>query len=207
MQTHSYDTGINDSKKFLRHSSTRVKKLLDITLACSLTYKQEALILSFSDQFLERGSEKWDEDAYNAGEIKEKDPEFIMKLYANQEGTLKWIVQQSQMYFRDGFKIPESVKKGKEKYMKTCLKEENNDMNNYIKNTWVKDESGGVEMKTILEQFRNDFPEDALLSDGQIQTKILDSIKELGAVNKRKDIIIEGKRTQKMIWTVKKLGT
>lgn len=56
MQTHNYDTGINDSKKFLRHSSTRVKKLLEITLACSLTYKQEALILSFQDQFLERGS-------------------------------------------------------------------------------------------------------------------------------------------------------
>jgi P4 family phage/plasmid primase-like protien len=163
------------------------------------------LMIPLNMQFLDRGSPKWDEEAFKAGEIKEKDGDFIKNLYGNREGILNWIVKQSQLYFRDGFLIPETVKQAKEKYMKTCLKSENKEIDNYVKNTWIKDDKGETELSTIIEQYRVDFPEDSLLSDGQIKNKLLDSIKAMGARNKRKDVIISGERITKTIWTIRKL--
>jgi len=162
------------------------------------------LIIPLNMQFLDRASPKWDEDAFKNGEIKEKDGEFIKRLYNNKEGILKWIVQQSQAYFKDGIVIPKSVQDAKDKYMKTCLKKENTEIENYVKNTWVKDEKGEMEMKTIIEQYKMDFPNDALLSDGQIQNILLGSIKAIGAVRKKKDIIVNGERIIKNHWTIKK---
>ncbi len=57
---HNYTTSRSTihraSAHTVRNSPDRIKKLLEITLACSLTYKQEELLLSFQDQFNERGS-------------------------------------------------------------------------------------------------------------------------------------------------------
>ena len=39
-----------------RYSPERIKKLLEITLACSLTYKQEELVLSFQEQFISKNT-------------------------------------------------------------------------------------------------------------------------------------------------------
>jgi P4 family phage/plasmid primase-like protien len=164
------------------------------------------LMIPLNMQFLDRENQNWDEEAFKAGEIKEKDPEFIKDLYGNMEGILKWVVMQSEAYFKDGFKIPETVKEAKERYRKTCMKKENTEIGNYIKNTWVKDDNAETELKTIIEQYREDYPEDSLLSDGQIKNIILDSIKGLGVKSKRKDIIVGGERITKTIWTIKKQG-
>lgn len=58
-----------------RNSPERIKKLLEITLACKLSYKQEALLLSFQEQFISRNS------------LSEKQLTILEDIYERASGT------------------------------------------------------------------------------------------------------------------------
>lgn len=58
-----------------RYSPERIKKLLEITLQCKLTYKQEALLLSFQEQFISRNS------------LSEKQLAILEDIYERASGT------------------------------------------------------------------------------------------------------------------------
>ena len=59
-------------------------------------------------------------------------------------------------------------------------------------------------MATIVEQYRGDVPDDALLSDGQVEAIVTMELKRMEVQKKREDKMIQGVRTQRVIWRVKR---
>jgi P4 family phage/plasmid primase-like protien len=161
--------------------------------------------IALNMQFIDKKDARWDEDAFEAGIMKPKDSKFIKELYKDKEGILRWLVKQSESYFREGLVIPETTKKLKEDYKKKSTKNENNDIKRYIENNWIIDNNSETEMLTIVEQYRNDFPNDILLSEKQIETKVIEGLKEMGAEKIRKDNIVQGERIQRVVWRIRKI--
>jgi len=160
--------------------------------------------IALNMQFIDKKDIRWDEDAFEAGIMKPKDSKFIKELYEDKEGILRWLVKQSELYFREGLIIPEITKKLKEDYRNKSTKNDNNESKRYIENNWIRDNTSETEMATIIEQYTNDFPNDILLSEKQIECKIIEGLKELGAEKKRKDNIINGERSTKVVWKIRK---
>jgi P4 family phage/plasmid primase-like protien len=161
--------------------------------------------IALNMQFIDRSDVRWDEDAYEEGNMKPKDGKFIKELYKDKEGVLRWLVKQSEIYFKEGFIIPETTRKLKEDYQNKSTKNDNNEIKRYIENNWIIDNSGEIEIDTVIEQYRNDFPNDILLSNKQIESKIVVGLKEIGAEKRKKDIKYQGERVQTWIWKIKKL--
>jgi P4 family phage/plasmid primase-like protien len=154
-------------------------------------------------QFMDRTDFRWDDDAFERGEIKEKDAEFIKELYKTQEGILNWLVKQAMRHYVEGIVMPKAVVEQKVKYMNQCVKEANKSLTGYMARTWEKAEDGETVMTTIVEQYRADFPEDALLSDGQVEAIVTSELKRMDVQKKREDKVVKGVRTTRIIWRVK----
>lgn len=70
------------------------------------------LNIALDVQFIDKLDSRWDEDAFEAGDIKPKDSQFIKDLYNDKEGILRWIVNQTMSYYKEnGWAIPERIKK------------------------------------------------------------------------------------------------
>jgi putative DNA primase/helicase len=161
--------------------------------------------IALNMQFIDRNDNRWDEEEFEAGYMKPKDGKFINELYKDKEGILRWLVKQSVNYFKEGLVIPETTIKLKEDYKQKSTKNENNDTKRYIENNWAIDNSGETDMNTIIEQYRNDFQNDILLSDKQIEKKVIEGLKEIGAEKTRKDNTVGGERVQKWVWKIRKI--
>ena len=158
------------------------------------------LIIPLNMQFIDRSDSKWDEEAFEAGNMKPKDPAFIKELRNDKQGILRWIVKQCQSFFREGIIIPESIEKEKQNYKHICTRSENKNIKEYIESIWEISEEGGISITDMITEYRKDFKSDELLSDGQISSKIISGLKEIGAENKR----INTNDGKKRMWLLKK---
>lgn len=118
---------------------------------------------------------------------------------------MRWIVKQCQAYFSEGLIIPETIQILKTHYRRQCTKNDNTEIKQYIERNWVKDDNSETLMDDIVEQYKQDFPNDSLLSDSQIETKLTDGLKGLNIEKKRKDNTINGERVRYRFWKMKKL--
>ena len=154
-------------------------------------------------QFIDKSDFRWDEEAFEKGEMQPKDPSFIRELYRMKEGMLTWLVQQAIRYYKEGIIIPESVQLQKKHYMKSCTEGDNRQLRQYVERTWDKSDEGETTMAEILEQYRKDIKEDALLSDKQIELKLSAVFKLMEVEKRRADKMVDGVRKQTTIWKLK----
>lgn len=168
------------------------------------TFWNRVVSIMLNMQFMDRTDFRWDDDAFERGAIKEKDGDFIKELYKDIQGILLWLVKQAMKQYAEGIVMPESVAQQKAKYMNQCVKEANKTLSGYMTRTWEVAEDGETTMAMIVEQYRADFPDDALLSDGQVETIVTTELKRMEVQKKREDKILKGIRTQRVIWKLKK---
>ena len=170
------------------------------------TFWNRLVTIMLNMQFMDRTDYRWSDDAFENGAIKEKDGEFIKELYKDLQGILLWLVEQAVKQYEEGIVLPEAVATQKAKYMNQCVKEANKSLSGYMARTWEKAEDGETTMTTIVEQYRADFPDDALLSDGQVEAIVTTELKRMDVQKKREDKMVQGVRTQRVIWRLKRKG-
>jgi P4 family phage/plasmid primase-like protien len=168
------------------------------------TFWNRLVTVMLNMQFMDRTDYRWSDDAFENGAIKEKDGEFIKELYKDLQGILLWLVEQAMKQYEEGIVLPEAVATQKAKYMNQCVKEANKSLSGYMARTWEKAEDGETTMATIVEQYRADFTDDALLSDGQVEAIVTTELKRMEVQKKREDKMVQGVRTTRVIWRVKK---
>lgn len=157
-------------------------------------------------QFINKNDPRWDEDAFNEGTIKPKDPSFIKKLYSNKQGILRWIVKQSENYTKEGLQIPEAIQKEKEDYIEACTKEDVDAMKVFIESYWIRSENNkGIPITDIIEQYKITFPKEKLLSNKQIEAKIIPALKSMDIDKKKIDKYCNGKRDVYTVWMLNKI--
>jgi len=168
------------------------------------TFWNRLVTIMLNMQFMDRTDYRWNVDAFENGAIKAKSSEFISELYKDVQGILTWLVEQAVKQYEEGIVLPEVVATQKAKYMNDCVKEANKSLAGYMSRTWEKAEDGETTMATIVEQYRGDVPDDALLSDGQVEAIVTMELKRMEVQKKREDKMIQGVRTQRVIWRVKR---
>jgi P4 family phage/plasmid primase-like protien len=155
-------------------------------------------------QFIDRNDARWDEDAFEEGDMQPKDGDFIRRLYNNKEGILRWIVKQSENYTKEGLQIPEAIKLHKEAYNKACTERAMLPIKQFIERKWVISEKGSVTTSDIFEEYIEAFPLDRLLSIKQFEAKIIPVLKLMNVEKYRKDNTVNGIREQTSCWRLDK---
>jgi len=87
--------------------------------------------------------------------------------------------------------------------MKSCTEGDNRQLRQYVERTWDKSDEGETTMAEIVEQYRKDIKEDALLSDKQIELKLSAVLKLMEVEKRRADKMVDGVRKQTTIWKLK----